>query len=209
MRIVIPATFLALFACACNPVNTDKTTKADSSVRQSSADTAKVHTVQPDVIEAGEHHITDKIELQKIYLLGKEVSCRYADIPEQLKQQLPGMMKAVSDNKAVITGGYHIVLKEAPSATVPTIVFIGIPVQKPITANGFSAFTITDGSYLRHQCASEPGKSLSLHQNILKAPFDKLRQKVGFPIIEKYSETRNDEMTSVISKATFYYTIGQ
>jgi len=85
MRIVIPATFLALFACACNPVNTDKTTKADSSVRQSSADTAKVHTAQPDVIEAGEHHITDKIELQKIYLLGKEVSCRYVDIPEQLK----------------------------------------------------------------------------------------------------------------------------
>jgi hypothetical protein len=209
MRFFIPAAFLALFACACNPVNTDKTTKADSSVRQSSADTAKVHTAQPDVIEAGEHHITDKVELQKIYLLGKEVSCRYADIPEQLKQQLPGMMKAISDNKAVITGSYHIVLKENPSASAPTGIFIGIPVQKPVTANGFTVLTLAAGSYLRHQCASEPGKSLSLHQNILKAPFEKLRQKAGFPIIEKYSETRNDEMTSVISKATFYYTIGQ
>jgi hypothetical protein len=37
----------------------------------------------------------------------------------------------------------------------------------------------------------------------------KLKQKAGLPIIEKYAETRNDEMTSVISKATFYYTLTQ
>jgi hypothetical protein len=66
-------------------------------------------------------------------------------------------------------------------------------------------FTIPAGKYLRRQCAAEPGKSLSVHQGMMTMSSSSLKHKAGLPIIEKYAETRNDEMTSVISKATFYY----
>lgn len=199
---------MVLLAWSCNPANTDKHADTDSAAANTT-DTAQTQTTQPDVIAAGEHSITDKSTLQNLYLLGKEVSCSYPAIPEQLKQQLPDIMQAITDNKAVITGSYHIVLLENPDAVKPSRIFIGIPVQKAIKVGGFGMFTIPSGKYLRHQCSAEPGKSLSVHRNVLNVPFKKLKQKAGFPIIEKYAETRNDEMTSVISKATFYYTIAQ
>ena len=187
----------------CNSPSGETTEKKDSTQRAIQKDT--IATQQPEVVEADEHNLTDKTKLQAMHLLGKEVQCSYAEIPERLKALLPGIMQAISDNKAVITGSYHIVLIENPDASKPTRVFIGIPVQKPMKANGMSLYTIAEGNYLRHQCMAEPGKSLSTHQGILNVPFKKLKNKAGLPVIEKDAETRNDEMTSVISKATFYY----
>lgn len=208
MRIPALALPMLLLAWACNPSAKEKNTQTDSSAT-TAVDTTQIHTTQPDLVEADEHSITDKSTLQKLYLLGKEVNCSYPAIPEQLKQQLPVIMQAISENKAVITGSYHIVLLENPDAAKATRIFIGIPVQKPLKAAGMSTFTIPAGKYLRHQCSAEPGKSLAIHRNVLNVPFKKLKQKAGFPIVEKYAEIRNDEMTSVISKATFYYTIAQ
>lgn len=205
MRVSFLATLAVGLLCACNPSTNNKTQKADSAKKNAASDTMKMHTAQPDVVEADEHSITDKIDLQVNHLLGKEVNCRYAEIPEHLKLQLPSIMQAISNNRAVITGSYHIILLENPSASSPTRIFIGIPIQKPFKTAGFSIFSIPAGSYLRHQCAAEPGKSLALHQKILNKTFENLKEKAGLPVIEKYTEVRNDEMTSVLSKATFYY----
>jgi hypothetical protein len=192
---------------ACNSPSEDQSKGKDSSQTAKPADT--VNTQQPEVVQADEHTLTDKIALQSMHLLGKEVQCRYAETPERLKELLPGIMQAISDSKAVITGSYHIVLTENPDASKPTRIFIGIPIQKPLKANGMNLYTIPAGKYLRRQCAAEPGKSLSVHQGMMTMSNGKLKQKAGLPIIEKYAETRNDEMTSVISKATFYYTLTQ
>ena len=195
--------FALISLWACNPGSTDKNKNDDSAEKLPSTDTNNLHTAQPDVVAADEHSITDKVSLKTLNLLGKEVTCTYAEIPAQLKQQIPGIMQTISENKATITGSYHIVLKESPESVNPIRIFIGIPVQKPIKAGGISLFTVSAGKYLRHQCSAEPGQSLSVHQRITKASIE----KVGLPIIEKYAETRNDEMTSVVSKATFYYTL--
>lgn len=190
---------------ACNSPSGESLEKKDSTQTAIQKDT--IATQQPDVVEADEHNLTDKIKLQTMHLLGREVQCRYAETPERLKELLPGIMQAISDNKAVITGSYHIVLTENPDASKPTRIFIGIPIQKPLKANGMNLYTIPAGKYLRRQCAAEPGKSLSVHQGMMTMSNGSLKHKVVLPIIEKYAETRNDEMTSVISKATFYYTL--
>lgn len=197
--------FVLISLWACNPSSTDNDKNADSAEKSSSTDTSTIHTAQPDVVAADEHSLTDKVSLQTLYLLGKEVTCTYAEIPAQLKQQIPGIMKAITENKAIITGSYHIVLKESPESAKPIRIFIGIPVQKTLKAAGMSIFTMPAGKYLRHQCSAEPGQSLLVHQRITAATIN----NVVLPIIEKYAETRNDEMTSVVSKATFYYSISQ
>lgn len=207
-RIVIGLAFILAF-WACNSTSTENNSGKDSTNKTAITDSIQRQTHQPDIIEADEHSITDKIELKNTYLMGKEVSCLYTEIPSRLKEKIPGIMQTISEKKAVITGGYHIILKETPDASKPTNIFIGIPVQKAMSAAGLTTYTIAAGNYLRHQCSAEPGKSISIHQGILNMPFKKLKQKTSLPIIEKYNETRNDEMTSVISKATFYYTISQ
>ena len=188
---------------ACNSPSGETREKKDSAQTEIQKDT--IATQQPEVVEADEHNLTDKTKLQAMHLLGKEVQCNYTEIPTRLKELIPGIMQTISDNKAVITGSYHIVLIENPDVSKPTRVFIGIPVQKPMKATGMNIYNVTAGNYLRHQCSAEPGKSLFVHQHILK----KTNPKAGLPIIEKYNETRNDEMTPVISKAIFYYTITQ
>ena len=199
-------TLIALvMLCACNTGPVTDNNSSDS--LQNKKDTAAHNTVQPEVIESGQHAITDKVTMQTLHLLGKEVNCTYSQIPEQLKQQLPLIMQSISENKAVITGSYHIALLENPSDSKPCRVFIGIPLQKPIWIKSMQNLDIPAGQYLRHQLNTEPGKSLSTHQSLLQMPFKKLKKQIGFPILEKYAETRNEEMTSVISKATFYYTL--
>lgn len=188
---------------ACNSPSEDQSKGKDSSQTAKPVDT--INAQQPEVVQADEHTLTAKIALQSMHLLGKEVVCRYAETPERLKELLPGIMQAISDNKAVITGSYHIVLTENPDASKPTRIFIGIPIQKPLKTNDMNLYTIPAGKYLRRQCAAEPGKSLSVHLGMLTMSDSKLKHKAALPIIEKYAETRNDEMTSVISKATFYY----
>jgi hypothetical protein len=63
---------------------------------------------------------------------------------------------------------------------------------------------IPSGEYIRTQVTAEPGTALMNHQNI-RNTLEKLKIKTGFPILETYSETRNSDMTTVISKASFYY----
>lgn len=201
--------FVLISLWACKPGSTGTNKDADSANKSSSTDTVSIHTAQPDVVAADEHSLTDRVTLQNLYLLGNEVTSTYAEIPKQLKQQIPGIMKAISENKVVITGSYHIVLKESPESAKPIRIFIGIPVQKPVKAAGLSTFTLPAGKYLRHQCAAEPGQSLLVHQRITTASIKNPDKNVGLPIIEKYAETRNDEMTSVASKATFFYTLTQ
>lgn len=194
---------------ACTSNVEEKSPNPDSTGNSAMSSSNPVQTTQPDVVESNEHALTDKTTLQKSILLGKELSCVYTDIPARLKETMPGIMQAITENKAVITGSYHIVLTETPEPAKPIRIFIGIPVQKPVKAAGMSTYTLPAGNYLRHQCSAEPGLSLSVHRAILKAPYKKLKKNVGLPIIEKYAETRNDEMTSVVSKATFYYTLPQ
>lgn len=45
--------------------------------------------------------------------MGKEISCRYLEIPSQLKEQILGIMRAISEKIAVITDGYHSVVSKA------------------------------------------------------------------------------------------------
>jgi hypothetical protein len=139
-----------------------------------------------------------------LLLFGKEVKTEYTKIQQLLAAEIPGMMSVLAQQKAVIKGSYYIALPEEPQSGKETRVFIGIPVNKELSATGYSMLKIPSGEYIRTQVTAEPGTALMNHQNI-RNTLEKLKIKTGFPILETYSETRNSDMTTVISKASFYY----
>lgn len=104
---------IALSIWACNSNSTENTHHKDSTLIQTAADSMSVHTQQPDILDAREHSIADKIALKNTFLMGKEISCRYLEIPSQLKEQILGIMRAISEKIAVITDGYHSVVSKA------------------------------------------------------------------------------------------------
>jgi hypothetical protein len=204
MQKTIFGLFLIIMLWGCGQ-NTPQQASIDSANKPAATQSDTAATKQPDVVESSEATLTDKITMPEILLFGTAVSCTYSQIPERLKTLIPQLMQQISDKKAIMTGSYLIALQEEPTNDKAMKVFVGIPVQKPLKSGTFSTLTIPGNSYLRHQCKAEPGNALAVHQKILTTPFRKLRRKIGYPIIEKFAETRNEEMTSVISKATFYY----
>ena len=159
---------------------------------------------QPAVVAADEQKLVDRITIKPLLLFGKEVKTEYTKIQQLLAAEIPGMMSVLAQQKAVIKGSYYIALPEEPQSGKETRVFIGIPVNKELSATGYSMLKITSGEYIRTQVTAEPGTALVNHQNI-RNTLEKLKIKTGFPILETYSETRNSDMTTVISKASFYY----
>ena len=176
-------------------------TKKDSvATGKQSATTVK----QPAVVTADEQKIVDRITQKALLLFGKEVKTEYTKIQQLLSAEIPGMMTILAQKKAVIKGSYYIALPEEPQSGKATRVFIGIPVNKDLSAAGYSMLKIPQGEYIRTQVTAEPGTALMNHLNI-RNTLQKLKIKTGFPILETYSETRNSDMTTVISKASFYY----
>ena len=176
-------------------------TKKDSlaTVKQS-----ETEAKQPAVVTADEQKLVDLVNLKPLLLFGKEVKTEYAKIQQLLAAEIPGMMTVLAQKKAVIKGSYYIALPEEPQSGKETRVFIGIPVNKELSATGYSMLKIPSGEYIRTQVTAEPGTALMNHQNI-RNTLEKLKIKTDFPILETYSETRNSDMTTVISKASFYY----
>jgi len=188
---------ITLFSCSGN---TTKIPADTVSVQNTGAKQAN----ERKIVAADEQKLLDKLILEEMTLFGKEVKTEYTKIQQLLAAEIPGMMNVLAREKAVIKGSYYIVLFEEPQQGKATRVFIGIPIKTAVKAAGYQMLQTTAGAFIRAQVSTEPGQGLVNHQNI-RSDFQKHSLKTGFPILETYAETRNSDMTTVISKATFYY----
>lgn len=175
-----------------------------AAVKQPEQKASDHHPDDRKVLNADEQSLTDEYTGPAYHLFGKEVTCNYTEIPARLSELLPALMKEASDQKAVITGSYMIALKAAPVPGKAIPVFIGLPLKKPLKTAGFTTLEIPARKYIRLQLKAEPGTALDRHL-MVNQPMGQKKMSTGFPILESYAETRNSEMTSVISKATFLY----
>lgn len=156
------------------------------------------------IIAADAQKLVEEVQLKPMILFGKEMNINYEKISQALTNEIPGMMAVLAQKKAVITGSFYIAIKEKPVSGKPCRVFIGIPIKNVVEANGYSTLQVKGGTYIRTLVNAEPGTGLLNHEKTM-AMAEKLKFKIDFPFLETYSETRNSDMATVISKATFYY----
>lgn len=203
VRILIFSFSFSLLASSCSGPGANRNSDTAAAGKKAEAGSPRENR---EVLHADEKSLTDKLTLPEMYLAGKEVNIPYRQVSDELKKLIPPLMKAAADQKAVLTGSYYIALLENPADGKSTRIFIGLPTKKPVKLSGFQQLTIPGGQFLRHQTTAEPGTALQTHLTVMNPP-GKMSRKTGLPILETYAETRNNEMTSVISKATFLYPV--
>jgi hypothetical protein len=198
---ILTTAFLATGLVACNQHTHTQTT--DSSLQ---AKTGNAQQQERKIIDVNDKSLSEEVNTAALHLLGVKKQLDYTKTQEALAALLPGLMKAIADSKGVIAGSYYIAILEKPQAGKPVSVFLGVPLKKALSVKGYENLEINAGKHIKTQLGAEPGTALSSHLNQLQL-MEKRGINTGYPILETYAETRNNDMTTVISKATFLYPV--
>jgi hypothetical protein len=190
-----------LFLISCSapgPSQTEKDTAVpkDSSVTNPDAQGAKV-------VGADDNSLVTEVARNEVLLFGKSVDVMPAQLQQELSQAVIEMNLVMSNAGAVATGPLTLAYTTAPTAGMKKI-FVGQPIKKRFTsAEGFSFLHIPAGTYYKMICNAEPGGTLEYHQKMQNL-LGENTHAFGTPVLEIFSESRNNEMT-VVSKATLLY----
>lgn len=170
-----------------------------NSSEQTPKDEEKPQTIE-GFVAADENFVLTPKKRQEMKILGRHYKAK----PEELKMLIIGTAREVNDiileNKCIIKGPIMAVYQQLPQEGVIQDVFVGIPINKTISQSNFETMRIPNGKFHKAQTNASIGKSYNLWEQVskrVKADGFKLEP----PYIEYPSDTRNKEMTTVVTQA--------
>lgn len=159
---------------------------------------------QPQTIEgfvaADENFVLMPKKRQEMKVLGRYYKAK----PEELKTLIIGTAREVNDiildKKCIINGPIMAVYQQLPKEGVIQDIFVGIPINKTISQSNYETMRIPKGKFHKAKTNASIGESSNLWKQVskrVKADGFKLEP----PYIEYPSDTRNAEMTTVVTQA--------
>ncbi len=159
---------------------------------------------KPQTIEgfvaADENFVLTPKKRPEMNVLGRHYKAK----PEELKTLIIGTAREVNDiileNNCIINGPIMAVYQQLPKEGVVQDIFVGIPINKTIVQSKFETMRIPKGKFHKAQTNASIGESSNLWEQVskrIKADGFKLEP----PYIEYPSDTRNAEMTTVVTQA--------
>ena len=136
----------------------------------------------------------------EMWVLGRE----YTSKPETLNTLIIGTARDVNqiivDNKCIIKGPIMAIYDRLPVKGKEQKIFVGIPTNKKLSSGKYQTRVVAKGKFHKAQTNASIGESaglwLKVSERLIKDGF-----KVQPPFVEYPSDTRNAEMTTVVTQA--------
>jgi hypothetical protein len=199
-------TLLALGLAACT-----------SSVQETLVSTdQETDTVQePDAEEVwvvnGEDFTCQKQERDELLLVCLPYSGPYAKVMNNMKVAAMKIMESAYKQRWAMAGGIYIAMNELPEGSASFEYSVGVPMKLPkntglaefttqVEKAGYKVMEMKAGEYVHALTNAEPGTASSTWTKVLDAVAESGISPTG-PYFEYHSDSRNAEMTTVISQS--------
>ncbi len=145
-------------------------------------------------------YVIQQTEKPDLLLLGKSYKTKYTSLSSLVAGTSRPVLEFINANQLILKGSIMSVYNQIPNEDGDMEIFVGIPVNKKINTTEFEYKTIKGGKFHKATINSEMGKAAK----IWKVVSDQLiqnSQQITFPIFEYPSDSRNSEMTTVMTQS--------
>lgn len=192
------AYLLPLLLVACTSSERNKTTNNNNK--------SKIEGVTNDdnVVSSSTDYFSREVERNEMWVLGKS----YKTKPEALKTLYIATSRlvtnVVTENKWIMTGSIMSIYDEIPHPHKEIEIFVGVPVNKRKEIEGLEWKKIPAGTYIKATTNYGLGESAAAWESVYKDLAEK-GNKLAFPVYEYPSDSRNKEMTTVVSQCNLLF----
>lgn len=152
------------------------------------------------LVLASSDYVLQQTEKPDMLIIGKTYKTKYTALSTLIAGTSRPVMDFISANKLIMKGSIVSVYSQIPSENQEMEIFVGIPVNKRINTTEFEYKEIKGGKFHKSTINSEIGKAAPTWTKVCD-DLVKSGEKITFPIFEYPSDSRNSEMTTVISQS--------
>ena len=192
------AYLLPLLLVACTSSDGNKTTNSNNKPKPEGI------ISDDNVVSASTDYFSREVDRKEMWVLGKS----YKTKPEALKTLFIAISRlvtnVVTEKKWIMTGSIMAIYEEIPQPNKEIEIFVGVPVNKKEEIEGFEWKKVPAGTYIKATTNYGLGESASAWESVYKD----LKQKgnnMAFPVYEYPSDSRNREMTTVVSQCNLLF----
>lgn len=195
---------IALAACTSSVQETLVSTDQET-------DTVQVPEAEEVWVLNGENFTCQKQERDELLLVCLPYTGPYAKVMNNMKVAAMKIMESAYKQRWVMAGGIYIAMNQLPQGSTPFDYRVGVPMKLPkntsmaeftaqVEKAGYEVLGMPSGDYVHAVTNAEPGTASSIWTKVLDA-VDKSGVPVQGPYFEYHSDSRNAEMTTVISQS--------
>ncbi|MDA0686191.1 MAG: hypothetical protein O3C22_05135 [Bacteroidetes bacterium] len=163
----------------------------------------------------GEDFTCQKQEREELLLVCLPYEGPYSKVMNNMKVAAMKIMESAYKQRWVMAGGIYIAMNELPKGSAPFSYRVGVPMKlfknsrlpeftAQVEKAGYSVLTMTAGEYVHALTNAEPGTASTTWTKVLAAVSTSGIPSNG-PYFEYHSDSRNAEMTTVISQSHLVY----
>lgn len=199
-------TLLALGLAACTSGVQETLVSADQ-------DSDTVQTLQAEKLWLlnGEDYTCQKQQRDALLLVCLPYKGPYNKVMNNMKVAAMKIMESAYKQRWVMAGGIYIAMNELPKGSAPFEYSVGVPMKLPkntdlpeftaqVEKAGYLVLEMSAGQYVHALTNAEPGTASSTWTKVLDAVEESGISPTG-PYFEYHSDSRNAEMTTVISQS--------
>lgn len=199
-------TFLTIALAACTSSVQETLVSTDQET-----DTVQVPEAEEIWFVNGENFTCQKQERDELLLVCLPYKGPYAKVMNNMKVAAMKIMESAYKQRWVMAGGIYIAMNQLPQGSSPFDYRVGVPMKLPKNKNlaeftaqaekaGYEVLEMPSGDYVHAVTNAEPGTASATWSKVSEAVSE---EGVSFsgPYFEYHSDSRNAEMTTVISQS--------
>ncbi len=160
------------------------------------------------LVLSGSDYVLQQTEKPDLLIVGKSYKTKYTSLSTLIAGTSRPVMDFISANKLMLKGSIVSVYNQIPTENQEMEIFVGIPVDKKIVTADFEYREIKGGKFHKATINSEIGKAALTWAKVCDE-LVKNGEKITFPIFEYPSDSRNSEMTTVISQSNLLISVAK
>ena len=145
-------------------------------------------------------YVIQQTEKPDLLLVGKSYKTKYTSLSTLVAGTSRPVLEFINANQLILKGSIMSVYNEIPNEQNEMEIFVGIPVNKKVNTTEFEYRTIKAGKFHKATINAEMGKAAKIWQ-VVADQLVKNGQQITYPIFEYPSDSRNSEMTTVITQS--------
>ena len=195
---------IALAACTSSVQETLVSTNQET-------DTVQVPEAEEIWFVNGENFTCQKQERDELLLVCLPYKGPYAKVMNNMKVAAMKIMESAYKQRWVMAGGIYIAMNQLPQGSSPFDYRVGVPMKLPkntsmaeftsqVEKAGYEVLDMPSGDYVHAVTNAEPGTASATWSKVSEAVSEEGVLASG-PYFEYHSDSRNAEMTTVISQS--------
>ena len=199
-------TLLAIALAACTSSVQETLVSTDQET-----DTVQVPEAEEVWVVNGENFTCQKQERDELLLVCLPYKGPYAKVMNNMKVAAMKIMESAYKQRWVMAGGIYIAMNELPEGSAPFEYSVGVPMKLPkntsmaeftaqVEKAGYEVLDMPSGDYVHAVTNAEPGTASATWSKVSEAVSEE-GVPVSGPYFEYHSDSRNAEMTTVISQS--------